>query len=80
MLRQIHYTGMQKGRYEIGSISENEMLQLEVNRLNEETNVMKAQIEVEEAALTFRSFLGLREDENLEAPRVSKILLRLKYH
>ena len=46
-----------KGRYEIGSISENEMLQLEVNRLNEETNVMKAQIEVEEAALTFRSFL-----------------------
>ena len=64
-----------KGRYEIGSISENEMLQLEVNRLNEETNVMKAQIEVEEAALTFRSFLGLREDENLEVfPSVEDIV------
>lgn len=42
------------------------MLQLEVNKLNEETNVMKAQIEVEDAMLTFRSFLGIRGDEKLQ--------------
>lgn len=54
------------GRYNIGSITENEMLQLEVNKLNEETNRMKAQIEVEDAMLTFRSFLGIRDDEVIE--------------
>ena len=56
-----------KGRYDIGSITENEMLQLEVNKLNEETNMMKAQIEVEDAMLTFRSFLGIREETVIEA-------------
>lgn len=55
-----------RGRYNIGSITENEMLQLEVNKLNEETNMMKARIEVEDAMLTFRSFLGIREDEAIE--------------
>lgn len=54
------------GRYNIGSITENEMLQLEVNKLNEETNRMKARIEVEDAMLTFRSFLGIRDDEVIE--------------
>ena len=55
-----------RGRYNIGSITENEMLQLEVNRLNEETNMMKARIEVEDAMLTFRSFLGIREETEIE--------------
>ena len=31
-----------QGRYEIGTISENEMLQLEINKLNEEANCMSA--------------------------------------
>ena len=55
-----------RGRYNIGSITENEMLQLEVNKLNEETNMMKARIEVEDAMLTFRSFLGIREETEVE--------------
>ncbi len=55
-----------KGRYNIGSITENEMLQLEVNKLNEETNVMKARIEVEDALLTFKSFLGNQTDDTLK--------------
>ena len=42
------------------------MLQLEVNKLNEETNLMQARIEVEDAMLTFRSFLGIREDVTIE--------------
>ena len=36
-----------QGRYNIGTISENEMLQLELNKLTEETNCMNARIEVE---------------------------------
>lgn len=36
-----------KGRYEIGRITENELLQLEINRLNESTNVMDASIEMD---------------------------------
>lgn len=55
-----------RGRYDIGSITENEMLQLEVNKLTEEINMMQAGIEVEDAMLTFRSFLGIREDEPVE--------------
>lgn len=55
-----------RGRYEIGSITENEMLQLEVNKLNEETNMMKAGIEVDDAMLTFRSFLGIRDGTEIE--------------
>lgn len=56
---------MAKGRYEIGLITENEMLQLEINRLNEETNVMDAQIHVQEQQQGFRSFLGLAQDETV---------------
>lgn len=55
-----------RGRYNIGSITENEMLQLEVNKLNEETNMMQAKIEVEDAMLTLKSFLGIKEDIDLE--------------
>lgn len=55
-----------RGRYNIGSITENEMLQLEVNKLNEETNMMNAGIEVEDAMLTLRSFLGINDDAEIE--------------
>ena len=51
-----------RSRYERGSISENEMLQLEVNRLTEETNRLNAEAEVEEAMLALRSYLRLDED------------------
>lgn len=52
---------MAKGRYEIGTITENEMLQLEINRLNEETNVMDAEITLKEMSQNMRSFLCLEE-------------------
>ena len=54
---------MAQGRYEIGTITENEMLQLEINRLNEETNVMDAEINLREAEQSIRSFLGM--DDNV---------------
>lgn len=61
---------MAQGRYEIGTITENEMLQLEINRLNEETNVMDAEINLREAQQSIRSFLGLEDnvDINLTVP------------
>lgn len=52
---------MAQGRYEIGTITENEMLQLEINRLNEETNVMDAEINLREAQQSIRTFLGLED-------------------
>ncbi|NDV59570.1 TolC family protein [Bacteroides sp. 519] len=55
-----------QGRYSIGTITENEMLQLELNRLTEETNRMNAQIEVENAMQSLRSYLGMQEDVELQ--------------
>lgn len=54
-----------EGRYNIGTITENEILQLEINKLTEETNVMNARIEVEDQMQTFRSFLGINREVNL---------------
>lgn len=52
---------MAQGRYKIGTITENEMLQLEINRLNEETSVMDAEINVKEVMQSLRSYLGLED-------------------
>ncbi|MDE6632161.1 MAG: TolC family protein [Muribaculaceae bacterium] len=61
---------MAQGRYEIGTITENEMLQLEINRLNEETNVMDAEINLREAKQNIKTYLALDEsiDFNLLIP------------
>lgn len=56
---------MAQGRYKIGTITENEMLQLEINRLNEETNVMDAEINLKEVMQSVRSFLGLEQNMEL---------------
>ena len=55
-----------RGRYDIGTISENEMLQLEINKLTEETNRMNARIEVDNAMQALRSFLGIQQDVELK--------------
>lgn len=55
-----------QGRYSIGTITENEMLQLELNRLTEETNRMNAHIEVENCMQSLRSYLGIQEDIDLQ--------------
>lgn len=57
---------MAQGRYKIGTITENEMLQLEINRLNEETNVMDAEIRLKEVMQSVRSFLGLEQDVEMQ--------------
>ena len=54
-----------KGRYNIGTITENEMLQLEINRLTEEINMMNAQINVDDYMQDFRAFLGISESADI---------------
>ena len=63
-----------QGRYRIGSITENEMLQLEVNKLNEEASVMQARMNVEDAMQTLRSFLGLADGQDIEVLPIDSIL------
>lgn len=54
-----------RGRYEIGRIPESEMLQLELNKLTEESNRMNAAIEVDNCVQELRSYLGLQDDKPL---------------
>lgn len=51
-----------RGRYEIGSIPESEMLQLELNKLSESTSCMDASISVDECMQDLRSYLGIKKD------------------
>ncbi len=60
---------MAQGRYKIGVINENDMLQLEINRLNEETACMDAEVQVNEQTQSLASYLGLED--------MSDITLRL---
>ena len=66
-----------RGRYDIGTITENEMLQLEISRLTEESNMLNAQIEVDDSMQDLRAFLGMNEavdivvDVEDEVPRFS---------
>ncbi len=55
-----------KRRYDIGTISENEMLQLEIQRLNSETSMMNSKIYVDEAMQELISYLGLSETSVIE--------------
>ena len=51
-----------KGRYNIGTIAENEMLQLEINRLTEESNMSNAVLEVENNQEALRTYLGITDE------------------
>lgn len=55
-----------RGRYDIGTITENEMLQLEINRLTEESNMLNAQVEVDDYMEELRSYLGITEARVIE--------------
>lgn len=55
-----------KGRYNIGTITENEMLQLEINRLTEESNMSNAQLEVYDYMEALRAYLGITEEVTIK--------------
>lgn len=50
---------MAEGRYNIGTITENEMLQLKLNKLREETNLLDAHVTQQEAMENLRNYLDL---------------------
>ena len=66
-----------QGRYDIGTITENEMLQLEINRLSEESNKLNAQIDVDDCMQDLSAYLGISEAVDIiaavenEVPRFS---------
>ena len=58
---------MAQGRYKIGTINENDMLQLEINRLNEETACMDAEVQLHEQTQILASYLGYDDLTIIEA-------------
>ncbi len=55
-----------RGRYELGRIAENELLQMELNLLNSDATLEQSRIDYEAAVFRFRSFLGLDGTRRLE--------------
>ncbi|MFW5707471.1 MAG: TolC family protein [Bacteroidota bacterium] len=54
-----------KGRFSLGRIAENELLQMELNVLNSEALLEQSRIDFEAALFRFRSYLGLENVENI---------------
>ena len=56
---------MARGRYDIGTITENELLQLELNKLSEESNVISARVSLDEAEDYLLSYLNRKEEGHI---------------
>jgi len=54
-----------KGRFSLGRIAENELLQMELNVLNSEAALEQARIDYEAALFRFRSYLAIESVENI---------------
>ncbi len=55
-----------RGRYELGRIAENELLQMELNVLNSEAVLEESVVSYEAAMFRFRSFMGFDDLHDLE--------------
>ena len=55
-----------KGRYQLGTIAENELLQMELSFLNAGTSLNSAQIDLAIKKFQLNSFLGIGQEENIE--------------
>lgn len=55
-----------KGRYELGTIAENELLELQLSWLNTETSRKEAEINLRDREIRMKSFLGFNENVRLE--------------
>ncbi len=62
-----------KGRYNLGKIAENELLQMELNKLNADNAVAQATLDVEVKTLQLKSFLGMKNAEKIDLAPASKI-------
>jgi len=55
-----------KGRYNLGTIAENELLQMELTYLNAGTSINESEINLRDRELKLRSFLGYNENVRIE--------------
>ncbi len=55
-----------EGRYQLGTIAENELLQMQLSYLKANTELNSAQIDLEVKKFQLNSFLGLPQDANIE--------------
>jgi outer membrane protein len=55
-----------QGRYNLGNIAENELLQLELNLMNSRQSMAQARLDLENSRLRLRSFIGYRELQSIE--------------
>ena len=62
-----------EGRYNIGTITENDILQLEINKLSAQTNMINARMDVDDYMFDLRSYLGITEEVDIEVIPEEKI-------
>lgn len=55
-----------KGRYELGKIAENELLQLELNLLRSQASVEQSELDYENRLFTFKSYLRIKSKDPIE--------------
>jgi outer membrane protein len=54
-----------QGRYNLGKITENDLLQLELNLVNSTLDVSKALVEQQSASLNLKTFINLSDDDSI---------------
>lgn len=54
-----------EGRYNVGTITEDEMMQLEIALLTQQTNVIKYRMDMEDWMRSLRNFLGITDDSDI---------------
>lgn len=54
-----------EGRYNLGKIAENDLMQLELNVLNSRQDVSQAELELETAALRLKTYIGWTSEEKI---------------
>ena len=64
-----------QGRYNIGTITQNDMMQLEISRLVAENNKMNAEMTLIQRTQMLRNFLGIRETVPIEVVIESEVPL-----
>ena len=62
-----------QGRYNLGKITENDLLQLELNLVNSKLAISQALVDQESASLNLKSFIGLSDTEKITLTLPDKI-------
>jgi len=76
LINEANYDTLYKiaqGRYELGKIAENELLQLELQYLRAGADVKNAELRVDDQVFKFKSFLRIKEDVDIELTEPSNI-------